>query len=209
MTIKTANNIVIIGSGTGGTCAFKKIFSHLPDLNTSIVLVHHTSIHLNGCMTEWLDNLTEMDVGLAEENDELQEGKIYVAPIEKQLKIEDRTLRLVEPKNDEIQVTSIDNTMKSLSPEKRGGVQGIILSGIRHDGAEGLSHIAEIGGTTIVQSIPSAMISNMPKTALNSGKVDMVYTPREIISHLVESFKKKCDGELIPTYTRNKSYLRS
>jgi two-component system CheB/CheR fusion protein len=61
----------------------------------------------------------------------------------------------------------------------------IILSGMGHDGSAGLKSIKEQGGTTFAQDEPSAQHGSIPASAIDSGYVDIVTTPRKIAAELV------------------------
>jgi two-component system, chemotaxis family, CheB/CheR fusion protein len=61
----------------------------------------------------------------------------------------------------------------------------IILSGMGHDGSAGLKSIKEQGGATFAQDEPSAQHGSMPASAIDSGYVDIVTTPRKIAAELV------------------------
>jgi two-component system CheB/CheR fusion protein len=54
-----------------------------------------------------------------------------------------------------------------------------------HDGSAGIKSIKEQGGTTLAQDEPSAQHRSMPASAIDSGCVDIVTTPRKIATELV------------------------
>ncbi len=190
MASELSQNIVLIGSGTGGPNALKVILSNLPRLKASFVIVQHMSEHLQVKLTKMMDEVTEMDVKLAEEDDELMEGTIFIAPDGKQLVIEDNRQIIFEKcDKDKFACPSIDLTMKSLSVKEDYNIIGIILSGIGHDGVEGIEHISYIGGTTIAQNVSNAIISHMPENAIDTGKVDFVFKAMAIRSKLIQLFK--------------------
>ena len=59
-------NIIIIGSSTGGPKLLNKLFSELPPLNASIIIVQHVPPVFDGKIAERLDSLSAMDVKLAQ-----------------------------------------------------------------------------------------------------------------------------------------------
>ncbi len=190
MSSESTENIVLVGSGTGGPNALKVILSHLPELDAAIIIVQHMSKQLNEGMVKRFDKLTEMEVRLAEEGDVLESSTIYVAPTGKQLKIvEDTEIDFTSCSTDSFVCPSIDETMKSLTLKEGYQLVGIILSGIGHDGVEGIKHVDDLGGLTIAQRVSSAIISHMPEGAIDTGSVDFVLKPEAIRSKLIELFK--------------------
>ncbi len=186
-----SKNIVIIGSGTGGPNALKVILYNLPKLKASFVIVQHMSRQLQLKLTKMMDEITEMDVKLAEKNDELLEGTIFIAPDGKQLTIKDNyRISFENCDRDRLECPSIDLTMKSLSVKKDYNILGIILSGIGKDGCEGIEHISSIGGTTIAQNVSTSIISHMPENAIDTGEVDFIFRPIAIRSKIIQLFKK-------------------
>ena len=81
---------------------------------------------------------------------------------------------------------SIDVCMLSLKNENKHEVMGIILTGMGFDGAEGLAHIKDIGGSTVIQDPRTCTIKSMPEAALKSEKVDYVLTPEGIKKIVIE-----------------------
>ena len=82
-----SKNIVIIGASTGGPKILGRIFSDLPLLNASILLVQHMPRFINKSLKETLSRNTDMDVGIAEDGELIRDGKIYVVPSEIHLQL--------------------------------------------------------------------------------------------------------------------------
>ncbi len=190
MSSELCKNIVVIGSGTGGPNALKVIFSHLPELDAAIIIVQHMSKQLNEGMVKRINSLTKMEVKLAED-ERLSSGTIYIAPSKKQLDIKDNSkISFSKCPKESFACPSIDGVMKSLDIKKDHEYVGILLSGIGHDGIEGIEHIDSIGGTTIAQKVSSAIISHMPEGAIDTGSVEFILKPEGIRAKLIELFKK-------------------
>jgi two-component system chemotaxis response regulator CheB len=69
----------------------------------------------------------------------------------------------------------------------------VILSGALSDGIAGLQAIKAAGGTCLVQSPDDALFESMPREALAAIEPDLVGTPLEIASHLIElAAGRKC-----------------
>jgi two-component system CheB/CheR fusion protein len=85
---------------------------------------------------------------------------------------------------------------------KLGDAIGVILSGSGTDGAEGIISIKKHGGYTLAQD-GSAQFNGMPSSACETGFVDLVGTPEEIVERIVEIAKDAChrgEAERFPLY---------
>lgn len=179
-------NIVIIGISTGGPKILKKFFDGLPLLDGSIVLVQHMPKFINKPVRKTLDDLTEMDVRIACHGESLEAGVAYVAPSEVHLELtNNQIIQLVNgPKVCYVR-PSVDMTMKSVRKTTGDNIIGIIMTGMGKDGAEGISHIKTIGGTTFAQDENTSVIWGMPKAAIDTGHVDYVLSPEGIRDKLI------------------------
>lgn len=183
------NSIVIIGASGGGPRALNTIFTGLPPLAGSIIVVQQMPKYINASFCESLDQLTEMHVVEAADSEPLNEGCVYIAPSEKHIKIlKNREIHLFDGDKVNWACPSIDVLMKSIEWEPPMRIIGIILSGLGQDGAEGMKYLKKIGGFTIVQDEASAAIYGMPKTTMETSPIDWQLNPEQIrlrLTHLV------------------------
>lgn len=192
MPSEKSKNIVVIGAGTGGPNTLKTILADMPELDASLVIVQHMSKQLNRGITRRFNESTEMPVKLAEDQEVLLKGRVYVAPTGRDLEIDyDSIIRLTDCSREKLACPSINVTMRSLTGKKGRHLVGIILSGIGHDGVEGIKHISEIEGTPITQKVSSAIIAHMPEKARDTGRVKFVLRPIAIRAKLIMLFKKR------------------
>ncbi len=182
----TKRKLVIIGISTGGPKTLRTLFSGLPKLNGSIVIVQHMLKCGNDGLRMTLDRVTEMNVKIANENDNLEAGTVYIAPSEIHLELCDNQrvqfsngpkVCFVKP--------SVDVTMKSTTKNNEDTIIGIIMTGMGKDGADGIGHIKSIGGTTFAQDEETSVIWGMPKVAINNGHIDSVLSPEQIREKLI------------------------
>jgi len=182
-----AQNIVIIGSSAGGPRVLKIIFSQMPVINGCFIIVQHMPKYINESFRENMQSWTDMEVLLARDKISLMTGKIYIAPSEYQLNlVNNRTLHIFEGEKQHYVSPSVDVIMKSTVKTPTHKLFGIILTGMGCDGAEGIAHIKDIGGTTIAQDEETSVIFGMPREAINTGKVDYILSPDEIRDNLIE-----------------------
>ncbi len=187
-------NLCIIGSSTGGPRILRKMFADFPALDCSIILVQHMVKHINESFRDKLDSLTAMDVKLAEDNELLEHGVLYVAPSERHLELlNNRRIKLRDGEKVNYVKPSVDVAMKSLSPSKlkdEDTLLGIILTGMGKDGAEGIEHMKELGAETFAQDEKTSIMFRMPKSAIDTGMIDQVLEPDKIENKLIDKFGK-------------------
>ena len=63
---------------------------------------------------------------------------------------------------------------------------GIVLTGMGRDAAHGIKCIKNSGGTTIAQNERSCVVFGMPKSAIETGKIDKVLSVDEIIFEILK-----------------------
>jgi len=180
-------NIIVIGASAGGPRILKELFAGMPPLNASIVIVQHMPKFVNESLCESLSRCTEMRVSVAQNGEQLERKKVYVAPSEVHLTLVDnQKVWLFNGERVNFACPSIDVAMSSLQKILGIGVVGVILTGMGKDGADGIRHIKKIGGTTIAQDEKTSIIYGMPKEACETGAIDFVLSPKLIMNKLIE-----------------------
>ena len=203
------NRIIVIGASTGGPQTLEVLLSSLPtNFPSPIIVVQHMPTRFfTESLAEHLNKISELAVKVAENNEVLQEGTVYLAPSGSQLTLKksspqmpssgnrklgerykiqdtDSTIHLSQDKS-EVLSPSIDNTMKSVAKIYNGNTIGIILSGMGRDGQEGMKTIKESGGKTIVQD-ESSLIFGMPKAVIDEGCADKILPVSGVASAMTE-----------------------
>jgi len=186
-----ANKIIVIGASTGGPQELETILFSLP-VNFSvpiIVIQHMPSLFFTESFAEHLNKASELEVKIAENGEELEAGKVYIAPSGFETKVASDIkgfikLSVTENKPD-ILSPSIDKTMESVAEIYKRNAVGIILSGMGHDGREGMATIKKYDGETIVQD-ESSLIFGMPKAVIDAGGADKVLPIEKIIKLMLD-----------------------
>jgi len=182
----TDKMIVVIGASAGGPRVLKQIFTDLPMLNCSIIVVQHMPNFINESIAQSLNSVTEMEVRLFHQDEVLKDRVVYVVPSEYHAKvIQNRQIQLRQGERVNYVCPAVDVTMLSLHQEPGVRHLGILLTGMGRDGAEGMRHIKHIGGQTIAQNEKTCAIFGMPKEAIETGCVDWVLPPDQIHQKLI------------------------
>lgn len=174
-------NLIVIGSSSGGPRVLKDMFMKLPVLNASIVIVQHILPNFDLALVNKIASFSAMKIKLVEDEDTIEKSCIHFAKADKHLSlVHNYRFSLSDGECVNGSIPSIDTAMKSVKRKKGGKIVGVVLTGMGCDGAEGLSHIKQLGGITIAQDKESSSIYSMPRAAANTGDVDYVLNSGKI-----------------------------
>ncbi|MBF0281016.1 MAG: chemotaxis response regulator protein-glutamate methylesterase [Zetaproteobacteria bacterium] len=185
--------IVAIGSSTGGIEALKEVCTRFPkNLPAAVVITQHIPEPFPFAMAKRMNSICEMEIQVAEDQQELKNGNIYIAPGDRHLMINVKNGKYICHLSDETPVNrhkpSVDVLFRSVNQAAGRNVTGVILTGMGEDGALCLKEIREAGGYTIGQDEESSVVWGMPGAAWKSGavmeKLSLLKISDAIIKHL-------------------------
>jgi len=177
--------IVGIGASAGGVPALRDLFSHVkPDEGFAYVIVLHMSPQHESNLASVLQSHAKIPVIQATEMVDIEPNHAYVIPPQKYLMLQDGKLRLVEPERMRGGHTSIDMFFRTLADGYGKDAVAVVLSGTGTDGTLGVRRIKESGGITIVQAPSEAEYDSMPRSAIDTGLVDLALPVAEIPAKL-------------------------
>lgn len=183
-------NLVIIGASTGGLKVFESLFPRLPVLNAGVVIVQHIIPLVDRSFVASLQRVSAMPVALARDGDAIRHGTVYLAPGALHLHlVANQAIHLAAGEKVNSVCPSIDVAMKSVIPKPGARIAGVILTGMGHDGADGIAHMKRCGAVTIAQDKTTSVIYGMPKAAEATGMIDFVLSTELIADKLAELFK--------------------
>ena len=177
--------VVGLGASAGGLEALQQFFRFMPaNSGLSFVVIQHLAPDYKSLMADILSKYTQMPVLQAEDGMTAEANCVYLIPPKKHITFHDGRLFL----KDYVQGLlnhPIDVFLNSLAEEKKEHSIAVILSGTGSDGTNGIKSIKEKGGLTIVQEPTSAKFDGMPKSAIGTGVVDYVLSPKNIADELL------------------------
>ena len=174
--LKTQSSFFAIGIGAsaGGINAVTELISQLPAaLNAAVFVVFHLSkIALPEILLERMRKKTKLLCKIANDNDPVEAGTIYLAVPDTHLLVKDKHILLGRGPRENRFRPSIDVLFRSIAADFGERSIGIILTGFLNDGTVGMNAIKQSGGYTIVQDPNEAEYPDMPLSVLETMEAD-------------------------------------
>ena len=170
---------IAIGTSTGGPVALSQILPKLPaGFPIPIVVVQHMPPGFTRPLAERLDATSRIDVVEGADGMPLAAGTAIIAPAGKQLRLlrSKGTVRVAlgDDAQRSLHVPSVDAMTASVGETYGAGALGVILTGMGHDGVQGLRVLKEHGGYVLGQDEATSVVYGMPRAAAVAGLVDRV-----------------------------------
>lgn len=171
-------SLIAIGSSTGGTEALAAIIPKLRPTLPPIVIVQHIPPNFSRMFAERLNKESFLTVKEGEHGEILQDNFAYIAP-------GGLHMALVKNREGKLQLRcfmappvhscrpAVDVLFKSVAELVGNKALGVILTGIGHDGTAGLLEMKAKGSPTLGQDEATSVVYGMPKSAFESGAVDV------------------------------------
>ncbi|MGO9430060.1 chemotaxis protein CheB [Rhodoblastus sp.] len=182
-----AYSIVAIGASAGGLDACRLLLDALPpDAGLAAILVQHLDPTHESMLVELLVGHTSMKVCQATDGLPIEREHLYVIPPGSYLSVKGGALRLSQPKERHGARLPFDFLLNSVADEFGERAICVILSGTGADGSRGLKAIKEKGGLVVAQDPEEAGYDGMPRSAIQTGAVDLVLPAAKIAEAIVK-----------------------
>ena len=186
---------IVIGASAGGVEALYKLVSALPaNLPAAVFIVLHIPSNAPSLLPDILSRESRLRVTHAVDGEAIEHGRVYVAPPDRHLLIEDSHVKLVHGPKENLHRPSIDALFRSAARWAGPRVIGAVLTGARDDGAAGMAAIKQRGGIAIVQDPLEAPFPSMPMSVMQSIKVDYSL-PLDEIAPLLDRLSREITEE--------------
>lgn len=162
---------VCVVASTGGPPVLKEIFRSLDASRAAFFVVLHGPAWLLEAFAQRLQHATAMKVRLAEDGARVAPGEIYVAPGDRHLCVEARSLRLRlidEPPENYLRPAA-DPLFRSAAKAFGRHCVAVVMTGLGCDGTLGAAHVAVAGGVVLAQDPETAVAPSMPKSVIKFG----------------------------------------
>jgi len=179
--------ILAVASSAGGVGALRDLLAALPaDFPVPVVVVQHLDPRHETVIAEVLGRHTPLTVKVAEAEESVKRGVVYVAPPDHHLLVDAHgTLTLSHSALVHFVRPSADLLFESVAGAYGPRVIACVLTGTGSDGAMGVSAVKARGGTVLAQDPATAEFRGMPDAAVATGAVDFVLPLDEIAEVIV------------------------
>lgn len=185
---QTTEHVVAIGTSTGGTQALQEVLTALPAVCPGIVIVQHMPPQFTGAFASRLNNLCNIEVREAKDNDRVIPGCALIAPGGKHMMLKrsgaQYYLEIKEGPAVNRHCPSVDVLFRSVAKCAGRNALGIIMTGMGDDGARGLREMRNAGANTVAQDEATCVVFGMPKEAIKLDAAVQV-VPLDAIPDLI------------------------
>ena len=187
--VRTTEQVVAIGTSTGGTQALEAVLSKLPVTCTGIVIVQHMPEKFTAMFAERLNSICQIEVREARNGDRVMPGLALIAPGGRHMMLKRNGAQYMVEVADGPVVNrhkpSVDVLFRSAAKFAGGNALGIIMTGMGDDGARGMKEMHDAGAKTIAQDEASCVVFGMPNEAIKLGSVDQTIPLDQIPAAIV------------------------
>lgn len=185
--------IVAIGTSTGGPRALQEVIPKLPaDLPAAVLIIQHMPKGFTHSLAERLNQQSKIRVKEGQFGDRLENGLAILAPGGYHMTLEkggviglnqDAPVWGVRP--------AVDLLLESIAKNYSGQVLSVILTGMGHDGAEGVAMLKELGGKAIAEDKSTCVVYGMPKSVVDKGLADKILPLHQIAEGITQLLQAK------------------
>jgi two-component system, chemotaxis family, protein-glutamate methylesterase/glutaminase len=188
--------VIAIACSTGGPRALAEIIPQIPaDLGAAVLVVQHMPKDFTSSLAQRLNLMSALPVAEAEDGQLISANRVYLAPGGVHMLVTpmpDGPVIRLDPGPPVWGVRpAADPLFKSVASVFGAAAIGVILTGMGHDGAQGLRLLRAAGGLGVVQDEASSLIYGMPQAALAAGGADKIVPLSAIASTLVELIARR------------------
>ena len=171
--------IVAIGVSTGGPTALMKLLPALPaNFPLPIVIVQHMPPIFTRQMADRLGSESALEVMEATDGMPLKPGRVMVAPGDFHLRLQrvgqETVARLDQGERENSCRPAVDVLFRSVADLYGGGVLGIMLTGMGHDGLRGTEVLKAKGAYIMAQDRATSVVWSMPGAVAEAGLANSI-----------------------------------
>jgi two-component system chemotaxis response regulator CheB len=172
---------VAVGASAGGIEALRNLVAQLPsDFPAAVLVVLHLPPKGTSVLPQILARAGALPAVTAEDGAALEGGRVFVAPPDCHLLVDDGHLRLDHGARTNGHRPAIDPLFRSVADAYGASGAGVVLSGVLDDGTAGLMAIKRAGGVTLAQDPSEALYDMMPRTAIEVVAPDHIGTAEQL-----------------------------
>lgn len=185
--------IIAIGASSGGPKALKEIIPVFPaDFPAALIIVQHMPAGFTTSLAQRLNQESAITVKEATEFDRIEPGLALVAPGNYHLEVNrDGGIILNQAPPKWGVRPCVDYMLTSAGRHFKERVIGVILTGMGHDGAEGMQVVKNNHGYGIVEDKSTALVYGMPGSTIKANAYDEILPLQQIPFRIIELIERR------------------
>ncbi len=191
----TTHKVIAIGASTGGTKAIEVVLGALPVSSPGTVIVQHMPENFTTSFSKRLNELCQMEVREAKDNDSVVPGVALIAPGNHHMLLYrsggNYIVKIKDGPRVHYQRPSVDVLFDSVASSAGKNAVGVILTGMGADGAKGLLAMKKGGAHTIAQNEETCVVFGMPKEAIKVGAVDKIVGLTDVPMSIFQALERE------------------
>lgn len=192
---ESTDKVIAIGASTGGTEAIRQVLSQFPGDMPGGVIVQHMPAGFTTMFAKSLDQQCAVTVKEAATGDRISRGKFLIAPGDYHMRIKrSGGIYLVACEKGEKVCghrPSVEVLFHSVAKYGGGNAIGVVLTGMGHDGADGLVAMRKAGARTLAQDEKTSVVFGMPKVAYDRGGTDKLVPLGSVANEVINMLSEK------------------
>ncbi len=188
------DKLIAIASSTGGPRTLKEIIPKLPgNLDAPVILVQHMPAGFTKSLADRLNELSEIEVKEAADNEPLRKGCVYIAPGGTQLRVSEGSKgNPVFSITDDPPVGGLKpcaNLMyESLKKTSYKRITCVVLTGMGADGTNGIKSLSKSKKLHVIaQNAETSVVYGMPRAIAQVGLADEILPLDDISGAIIKN----------------------
>ena len=193
--------LIAIGISTGGPKALRILIPSIPkDFPIPILIAQHIPKDFSYSLAKGLNDVSQITVKEAEDNEEIKSGFAYICPGENNMGIylDNNNIKIkLQPnlKSDLPYIPSINYLFNTINDNIKNQAIAVIMTGMGNDGTEGIINLYNNKNLTIAQDKITSTIFGMPKSAIENNAVHFIVSLYDMADFLIQYTTIKLKGK--------------
>jgi len=174
-------NIILIGGSADSSPKIQQIVKDTNLDNLTLIIVQHVEPQRVGIFDEILQNTTKHRVSYAKDGEKIEKGRVYIAPNDKHLKVNNGFFVLSDDKIYNFSRPSISVSYESFSSYYKKTLLVIHECGYASDGVDKLEYLKANSSKLIIQNKDECEATPMVTNALALHVEDYIFNVKDIV----------------------------